>query len=451
MFSCENLRSKQKFHPISTRICLTKDNLIELLNNNVNIRKLLPYSTKNLKTIAVEKIKDKDIVKKLQTINNKHVLSDFLFNWVLNNSVQFIVNSEELEIRNTIKNVLNDLLIEMAHIDDRFSDSQLIPSGSGFEGFKMDKPDEFDFLYEFGKNDFIVEKTIHFIETSVPCFIKVVVDDIHIQLKWKEFIDNNEKLLNASKLRLYIVLLMQQSSFTNKFRYKWWKHQYLKFNLVPYHENCQHCLTFVNQSKVGAILHVQWNGKKYKNLHISIDIAPAIPVLNQWPSNANQHSLPVIEINDLTQWGYHVVTKADYNLSDTFSWRISFSLCEYQIFSRLNLCQSACFAILKLLRIPFEDTLTTWIWKSMFFQQLQITNKSDWDSEQLSERVSNCLSCIWPDELAIEPLSVQSFFIHTQSIDPTDATRGYNTKNIFLSLCHLKLIQKQFLRIIKNV
>ncbi|CAF1473117.1 unnamed protein product [Rotaria sp. Silwood1] len=189
----------------------------------------------------------------------------------------------------------------MAHIDDRFSNSQLIPSGSGFEGLKVQKPDEFDFLYEFGKNDFITEETIHFVQTNDPCYIKIIVDDIRIQSKWKDFINDNENFLNASKLRLYIILLMQQASFTNMFRCKWWQHQYLRFNLVPYHENCPNCVTLINQSKVGAILHMEWNGKKYEKLHISIDIAPAISIFNQWPSNAYKHSLPVIEIDDLTQ------------------------------------------------------------------------------------------------------------------------------------------------------
>ncbi len=427
---------------------MKKSDLIVLLNDNIKIRKLLPYSTKKLKQIDL--ISDIDITKQLETINDKHELSRYLRDWVIQKTVQFKDNSEDLEIRNTIQNLLNDLLIAMAHIDDRFSGSQLIPTGSSFEGSKMNKPDEFDFLYEFGKSDFIAEKTIHFVQTDNPCYIKIVVDDTNIQLKWKEFIDDNKKLLNASKIRLYIILLMQQASFTNKFRFIWWQHQYLRFNLVPYHENCLDCATFINQSKVGAILHVEWHGKKYEKLHISIDIAPAIHVLNQWPPNANKHSLPVIGIDDLTQWGYHVVPKADYNLCDVFSWRISFSSCEYQICFRLNFCQTACFALLKLLRMPFDDTLTSWMWKSIFFRELQITVKDDWEFELLTERVSSCLSCMWPNESTVQPQSVQSFFIQNQFIEPTDSTRGYNVENIFLGLGHLKLIQKQFLRINKS-
>lgn len=149
--------------------------------------------------------------------------------------------------------------------------------------------------------------------------------------------DQSEYLLNASKLRLYIVLLMRQASFRHTFRFKWSQHEYLRFNLAPYHQNCLNCATFINQSKVGTILDVEWKGIIYEKLHISIDIIPAIPILNDWPSNCYKHSLPIIGIDDLTQWGYHLVTKTDPNLCKMFAWRISFSLCEYQIFHRLNL------------------------------------------------------------------------------------------------------------------
>lgn len=423
--------------------------LIELLNNNIKVRQLLPYSTKNLK--EVELTEKNDISIKLKEMTDKQVLSKFLLDWVMQKAVQFKTNSEELEIRQIVQHLLTDLLLEMAHIDNRFTDSRLIPSGSGYEGFKMDKPDEFDFLYEFGKVDFILEETIHLIQTNDPCYVKVVVNDIKIQTKWKDFIDDNERLLNASKLRLYIVLLMQQASLTNTFRSKWWDHRHIRFNIVPYHDNCLKCGTFINQSKVGGILHVEWNGEKYHELYISIDIAPAISISNRWPSNANNYSLPIIDIDDITQWGYHIVTKADYNLCNMFAWRISFSMCEYQIFSRLNFFQSACFAILKLIRMPFEDTLTSWMWKSMFFQRLQVTKKSDWSIEQLSERVSDCLSCMWPDEITVEPHPVHSFFIQNQIIEPTDSTRGYNVKNISLALTYLRCIQRHLLRIIKSV
>ncbi|CAF1596072.1 unnamed protein product [Rotaria magnacalcarata] len=446
--SIDKVRSKSKFYFLSAKLRLQRRDLVDLLNNNVQIRKLLPYSTKNLQQIELSD--DEDISKQLKRINDKYLLSEYLFDWILKRAVQFKTTSEESEIRNTIQKLLNDLLTAMTHIDERFCDSRLIPSGSGFEGFKMDKPDEFDFLYEFGTNDFIAESTTHFVPTNDPCYVKIAVDDIEIQSKWKDFIDNKENLLNASKLRLYIVLLMQQASFTNAFRSKWWQHDCLQFNLVPYHKNALNCGTLINQSKVGALLQVEWNGKKYQKLSISIDIAPAIPVSHQWPSGANKHSLPVIDLDDITQWGYHLVTKADYNLCDMFAWRISFSLCEYQMFSRLNLCQSACFTILKLLRMPFEDVLTSWMWKSVFFQHLQKTMKNDWDMQRLSEHVSACLSYMWPNELTVEPNPVHSFFIQHQIIDPTDATRSYNVKNIFLGLNYVKFIQKQLLRILKS-
>lgn len=54
----------------------------------------------------------------------------------------------------------------MKSIDDRFGDSQLTPSGSAFQGFKIEKLDEFDFLFQFGKNDFILEKRIQFLEMN---------------------------------------------------------------------------------------------------------------------------------------------------------------------------------------------------------------------------------------------------------------------------------------------
>lgn len=449
-FRNEKYRLHDKFNIFTSKINLTKYDLVALLNQNVLIRKLLPYNTKRQKQIELND--DKNIVKKIGTLTTKHQLSEFLLNWVLRSAVHFKPNSEEFEIRQTVHNLLNDLLAEMAHIDDRFIDSRLIPSGSGYEGFKMDKPDEFDFLFEFGKTDFIAQENIHFEETNEPCFLKLVVHNRKIQKKWSDFIDEKENLLNASKLRLYIVLLMRQASLKNKFRIKWWHDPHLHFNIVPYHEGCPHCQVFVSQSKVGGLLHVEWNGSKYKNLSISIDVAPAIPISNQWPMIANRYPLHVIDVEDLTQWGYHLVTKADYSLCDMFAWRISFSLCEYQIFSRLNLCQSACFAVLKLLRMPYEDVLTSWMWKSMFFQHLATTKKDDWDNvEKLCERVSNCLSYMWPDELSIEPIHVQSFFIKNQIIDATDATLGYNVKNIFAALNYLKLIQRNMIKIIKSL
>ena len=58
-----------KFYILSPKVHLTKDELINLLNQNVLIRKLLPYSTKRLNQIELSD--DNNIIKEIKLKLNR--------------------------------------------------------------------------------------------------------------------------------------------------------------------------------------------------------------------------------------------------------------------------------------------------------------------------------------------------------------------------------------------
>ncbi len=97
---------------------------------------------------------------------------------------------------------------------------------------------------------------------------------------------------------------------------------------------------------------MSWNGEIYKNLKISIDLTPAIPVVlsERQMRGFNEHATK--EISDKC---IHVVPYRGHG--ESYGWRASFSLIEVQIVKRLTKKQISVYKCLKFLRDLHGDSL----------------------------------------------------------------------------------------------
>jgi hypothetical protein len=90
---------------------------------------------------------------------------------------------------------------------------------------------------------------------------------------------------------------------------------------------------------------VCWNGEIYKNLTVSIDLTPAIPVVisEQQMRDVNEHAW-----KELADRSFHVVPYLKRGKNE--GWRASFSLAEVRIVRNLTKKQISLYKCLKFLR-----------------------------------------------------------------------------------------------------
>ncbi len=155
----------------------------------------------------------------------------------------------------------------------------------------------------------------------------------------------NDCVLSSRRLKNYLSLLLWKAAFElNKEKYP-----NIHFNLCRYNRNLD---SFLHDTKVGVNLTVSWNGEIYKNLKVSIDLTPAIPVVisEQQMRDFNEHAT-----KELSDKCIHVVPYLGHG--ESHGWRASFSLIEVQIVKRLTKKQISVYKCLKFLRDLHEGAL----------------------------------------------------------------------------------------------
>ncbi|XP_028411792.1 uncharacterized protein LOC114534530 [Dendronephthya gigantea] len=204
-------------------------------------------------------------------------------------------------------------------------------TGSSSEGTKMWLPDEFDFVME------LVElKDCCYIEHSLRCFQELKLHQ-NCQKLWSNLC-KKDCVLSPRRLKSYISALLWKAAFDLK------KQNYpnIKFNLCEYDVD-DFC--FLNYTKVGVNIRVVWNGETYKNLTVSIDVTPAIPVVI---SDRQMLDLNSYAAKELADRSIHVVPYL--KPGENSAWRVSFTLIEVQILKNMTKKQLAIYKCLKFLR-----------------------------------------------------------------------------------------------------
>lgn len=280
-------------------------------------------------------------------------------------------------------------LLELAAEDDERFNFKVLCTGSAFEGYRIGKPDEFDYMCELKS---LTDDKCEILETEQPGFVRLQVKE-HFREEWQMFL-SEDGFLDAMKVKCYLANVLCSKSNTADFVHDTWK---LRFNTTSY-DACVLCHPLISTSKAGLKMTLFWTGNVYKFMPIDIDITPAIHFPN-WPSSAK--APPSHVLKGCTDFGYHVVPKSDG--ADSCLWRLSFSVAELKILQNLGPVQGACYTALKIIKgqtmlrscaqhFSHLGFLHTYVLKTKFFEELeQCENSELWQQDKLTDRVCSVL------------------------------------------------------------
>lgn len=222
-----------------------------------------------------------------------------------------------------------NILTEVEKRDKRFQGT-LIKSGSVYEGVKVGRPDEFDFMIRI--DSLFNKSSFH------PCdkgegYTKLILQE----QEWEEFNDDEgffnpnllsrffKKLVNTSlsDAELPEGLVIQRETQEN-FNETLWP---IASVLLGYNDEKESAGAMYSTETHGpaTTFYIDWQGgDSYRRLTVSLDMTPTLDFqLTKFPA---QLSKLAQEINPVLQkCGFHVVP-AGFD-----SWRISFSLAEKEI------------------------------------------------------------------------------------------------------------------------
>ena len=322
---------------------------------------------------------------------------------------------ERCEIARQTKSLVQDLLNLVGSEDKRFA-SEVLCTGSAFEGYRISKPDEFDFMCELVS---LSKGACEVVESDTPGFVRIHINEDH-RKDWEMFTDAND-LLDSSKIRSYLGEALQRMSQSIEVssRYN------LLYSTTSY-DRCKFCKPLIQLSKAGIKMATIWNGIEHPMMAIDIDVTPSIHFMG-WP-NCSKRPSPHVLGSCQKDVGYHVIPKQEGN--DPSLWRLSFSIVELEILRNASETQGACYTSLKIIKdttlglsageYSHLGNLHTYMLKTKFFEELEKScDASMWNKNQLVNRICSILQSI-ADYLSQRGDSkVESFFLP-----------GYNVINV---------------------
>lgn len=242
------------------------------------------------------------------------------------------MRKEVIDIRENVETFISKWKQKIAETDARFTGT-LLQSGSVYEGTKVGQPDEFDYMLCLERLEPVCWVTFD----EVTEYDKVIVHKNveGFESSYEGFFDG-QQLDSGKVMRLFVDAA--KKALTR-----------LDYSLVPsemYIEGLtEHTLvedTWALHGTVTCNLKIKWCGLYYKQLVITVDLVPAIPI-PEWPHVARQESYLLTD--DIRLRGCHLVPKSGY-------WRLSFSLAEKLIMQRLPWEQKSAFVEAKVILHP---------------------------------------------------------------------------------------------------
>ena len=308
---------------------------------------------------------------------------------------------EEVEIiKQSVAKFMSKLAEKIAEIDHRYKGT-LLPCGSVFDGTKVGDPDEFDYMLELEK---------------LPQVCRVRFDR---RTKYNKV--RVCKLVGASLERNYGDLLDGEQFDSHFFMSDFVWAAYRALTVFDYtsvdqrmyvegltEETLGHqTIWTAEHGIVTCKLKLKWTGSFYKQLVITVDLVPALPV-REWPPRARKGGLLT---EDITSHGCHVVPKDGF-------WRLSFSRAESLIMASLLQEQKSALVGAKVMLNPTvsrkiiicndngladadktllpSDVVSTYMLKNLFFHCIEENAKDTTGrtvtTGQIQKYLVNCFS-----------------------------------------------------------
>lgn len=332
---------------------------------------------------------------------------------------RFEDEGEAESIREKLERFVINILTEVEKRDKRFKGT-LIKSGSVYEGVKVGRPHEFDFMIRI---DSLTDKPLFH-----PCdrgegYTKLILQE----REWEEFKDD-EGFFNPNLLSRFFKKLVNTSlSYAERpeglviqreTQENWndtlWP---IASTLLGYNDEQESSGAMYSMETHGpaTTFYIDWQGGySYRGLIVSVDLTLTLDFqLTKLPV---QLSKLAQEINPVQKCGFHVVP-AGFD-----SWRISFSLAEKEILASFpDAGFKACYRVLKAVRDDISERLRwnpslipSYMLKTILLSELFTADRHlPWEKEYWSERIVQVL------KLAFEGVrreKIPSFFIPTHNL-----------------------------------
>lgn len=298
--------------------------------------------------------------------------------------------------------------------DEKKFNCEVLRTGSAFEGYRIGKPDEFDYMCELKS---LSDGSCEIIETEEPGFVRVRVKEA-CREEWKMFL-SEEGFLDAMKLKCFLAKVLYAKCSAPALVQK---AACISFNRTSY-DSCVFCHPMISTSKAGLKMTLYWRGNIYKFMPIDIDITPAIHFAS-WPQSAKVPPSHVLK--DCAGFGYHVVPKSEGG--DSLLWRLSFSITELKILQNVTPVQGACYTALKIIKgqtalpkcsqfFSHLGNLHTYVLKMKFFEELERCHDADlWLENKLTDRICSVLESTANLLSQKRPSKVASYFLPGHSV-----------------------------------
>lgn len=210
-----------------------------------------------------------------------------------------------------------DEFLKFVAEDDNSFNCEVLRIGSVFEGYRIGKLDEFDYMCEL---KFLLDGRCEIFEIEELGFVRVRVKE-DCREEWKMFLFE-EGFFDIMKVKSFLVRALYVKCGAFVLVRKVWN---LSFNIISY-DLCVFCRLVISISKVGIKMILYWRGNIYKFMLIDIDITFVIYFVS-WFKFVKVFSFYVLK--DYVGLGYYVVFK--FEGGNSLLWRLLFFIVELNI------------------------------------------------------------------------------------------------------------------------
>jgi ankyrin repeat protein len=338
---------------------------------------------------------------------------------------------EDEQIRFEVENYVKMLASKVAKSDPLFC-SDIICSGSYYEGTRVILPDEFDYLINLSE----IERLCTFIDSdNDPAgFGRLYpLDTPEAHEKLASYLEPTTECLSSEKLRKRFYYLLTSARAQVICKETLIQFKCLKFEWTSGDKRC------------GTTIQAEWHGEQYAFLPIKIDVVPCMTVTG-WPRTANIAS-------PLSTPQFHVIARSPKS-DQTFLWRVSTSSAEVAHFKSLLPEIQNGYLSLKCLRslLPSEHTvgklkytaeelITSYMFKTeALYEAQRCPHREQWINGSLIHRVSSILKRL---DKHIQMGLIKSFYIKDYNIiDKDDYTRLRSFEIQYIRQLRMQLTEK---------
>ena len=372
----------------------------------------------------------------------------------LYNEAEFDREHEEVkEIEERIISLVEEISKYIGRKDPLFKNF-VIPSGSYFEDLKVQGPDEFDFMFcleHLSKPGVCEVKDIPLRPVPDPGYVDVQVASESVRRAYRKerYISNRGNLKSEVLLRRFKELI-EKALKRRKRRSR-----------EKIDEDVQ-----VELRKIPVTFRVRWNGSKYSNYEIAVDLTLCIKMSGEWPTASDirrrlYRGHPGYEaFREAVRKGYHLVASTiGESGKHRPCWRLSFSVAEgivlKSIFKNPRLVHKVTLKVLKVLRKKHEDDLClyeaesvsynvkwafhSYVLKTMLLHEwCEFPEDSFWMNNKLGERVRGILERI---QNSLKEKDIRSFWV------PNFKLFNFRARNT----TQTKLCENNLSRLIENL